>query len=517
MKLAPRTFQIYWDAHAWVGVMAALVLHVTFFMGTLGLFRHELNSWANPANARLPAGAPVALQPLLERLNQEQPLIGKERVAFLPEPTGLRAYWRAGREQHEFRYAPEARRLVPLRSDLGSFLFSMHYLGPIPEGVYLAGVGALGLFLVLITGLLIHWKDLTRQWFQFRPGRITRTWSSDLHKVLGVFGFPYQLLYAWTGAVLSLSFLTVQPAFVATLFHGDASAASAARGEDPEPPAPSHRLGTQLPDLDALVARAVSVLPELKPNWIGIEYVGDEHSSVSVYGDLAGLPFASAGVLMNAADGAVLGVSRPAASVVQRFEAWFFGLHYARFGGYGVKLLYALLGLATCALIVTGNLVWLERRDLRRAHAGNRWLERLTAGWCAGLLLATGSVFLANRALQCWPDTSAIEQALFWLVWAAGVGAAFLGRSSRRSAGFELLLAGILLAAAVTIDLVTSSGGLQDPIRRAVNAALALFAVASCAGGLRLSQHAADAPGAGRGQPGLERNGEGASVAGTRR
>jgi uncharacterized iron-regulated membrane protein len=487
MKLPPRTFQIYWDAHAWVSVITALVLHVVFFMGAFALFRPELNRWANPTALSAPAANPLALQPLLERLNQEQPLIGKDRVAFLPEPAGLRAYWRAGDEQREFRYAPEAEGLVPLRSALGTFLYSMHYLGPIPQGIYLAGVAALGMFLALVTGVLIHWKDLTRQWFQFRPHRVTRTWSSDMHKVLGVFGLPYQLMYAWTGAVLSLSFLTVQPALVATVFRGDEKAASAAQGEIPEPPARSHRLSGALPDLDALVARAVSVLPELKPNWIGIEYVGDERSSVSVYGDVAGLTFGSAGVLLNAADGAVLGVDRPKVGAFQRFEAWFFGLHYADFGGYGIKLLYALLALATCAVIVTGNLVWLERRDLRRSHVANRLLERLTAGWCAGLLLATACVFLANRGLQLLPETGGIERALFWSVWAAGVGATFLGRSSRRVAGFELLLAGVTLAVAVTIDLVTSAGGLYDPIRRGVNVALALIGAASCAGGSRLA------------------------------
>lgn len=502
MKLSRRTFLIYWDAHAWVGVIAALLLHVMFFMGAFALFRQELNSWANPATSSLPAAAPVKLQPLLEQLNREQPLLGKERVAFLPEPTGLRAYWHAGSEHNEFRYAPDAGRLLALHSNLGTFLFSMHYLGPLPQGIYVAGVAALGLFLALVTGLLIHWKDIARQMFQFRPGRGARIWSSDLHKLLGVFGFPYQLLYAWTGAVLSLSFLTVQPAFISAVFHGDESAAAAVRQDDVEPPAPSHRLSAGLPDLDALVARAVSVLPELEPNWIGIEHVGDERSSVSVYGDVAGLPFASAGVLLNAADGALLGVSRPA-GMFQRFEAWFYGLHYAHFGGYGIKFLYALLALGTCAVIVTGNLVWLERRDQRRTHVGNRLLERLTAGWCAGLLLATGSAFLVNRGLQLWPETGSTEQVVFWSVWAASVGATFLGRSSRRVAGFELLLAGITLAAAVASDLVMSSGGLQDPIRRGVNAALALLAVASCAGGVRLVNYLSerDPGGAGRAQP----------------
>jgi uncharacterized iron-regulated membrane protein len=487
MKLKPRTFQIYWDAHAWLGVVAALLLYVMFFMGAFALFYQELNTWANPVAAPASGAASPALQPLLEALDREQPLIGKDRVAFIPEATGLRAYWHAGDEHHEFRYCAATGRLEPLRSQLGSFLYSLHYLGPIPNGIYLAGVAALALLLVLVTGLFLQLKDLVRQWFQFRPERVPRTWSSDLHKVLGVFGLPYQLLYAWTGVVLCLSYQTLEPAFLATLFQGNRAAVSAVRGDAGDPPEPTHRSSGKLPHLDALVVRAVAEVPELKPNWVGIEYVGDERSSVSVYGDVSGLPFGTAGVMFNSSDGALLGVTKAGASTLQRFEAWFYGLHYARFGGYGIKLVYALLALATCAVIVTGNLVWLERRDARRAQRGNRVLERLTAGGCAGLMLATSSMFLANRLLAAWGAASAVaEQTVFWGVWGLGTLAAFVGRSSRRLSGVELVLSGALLGVALGLDLATTALGLEDPLRRGVNAGLLLLGLSCCVGGGRL-------------------------------
>jgi uncharacterized iron-regulated membrane protein len=495
LKLAPRTFQIYWDVHAWSGVLAALLLHVMFFMGAFALFQHELDAWANPiagaasgtaAPGHTTAAAPLALQPLLAQLDREQPLIGKRRVAFLLEPTGLRAYWDAPKEHHELYYSAASGRLEPVRSELGSFLYSLHYLGPFPSGIYVAGVAALALLLALSTGLFIQLKDLRRHWFLFRAQRDARTWSSDMHKVLGVFGLPYQLLYAWTGALLSLSFATVQPAFVATLFGGDAHAASAARGDEPDPPERTGRTSGKLPDLDALLARARLVLPELKPSWVGIEHVGDEHSSVSIFGAVSELPFGSASVLLNAADGAVLGVTPARAGAFQRFEAWFFGLHYARFGGYGVKLLYALLALASCAVIVTGNLIWLERRDRRRQHWGNRCLERLTAGWCAGLVLATSSLFLANRLLQgMLPVSTGTEQLVFWSTWAAAIAGAFLARA-RQVAALELLLSGVLLAGAVGLDLMAAGPARRDPLHQAVNMSLLLFALAALAGGARL-------------------------------
>ncbi|HEU4579249.1 MAG TPA: PepSY-associated TM helix domain-containing protein [Polyangiaceae bacterium] len=495
MKLRPRTFQIYWDAHAWVGVITALLLHVVFFMGAFALFQRELNHWAHAgdAGAGQLRATPLALQPLLERWDREEPLAGKRRVAFEPERSGLIAYWDARGQRQLYRYSPVSGRLERARSELGSFLYDMHYLGPLPKGVYVAGVAALGLLFALLTGLFLHWKDLARQWFQFRSQRVTRTWASDLHKVLGVFGLPYQLMYAWTGAVLSLSFATVQPALTEALFHGDAQTARAARGDFSDLPDPTGKQTGQLPDLDAALARARQELPGLEPSWISIEHVGDEHSSVNIWGSVPGVPFGTANVVLSAADNALIGLTPATGGPFARFEAWFFGLHYASFAGYGVKLLYALLALAGCAVIVSGNLVWLERRDRARAQPGQRLLERLTAGWCAGLVLATSALFVANRALrQALPISTRVEQIVFWVVWALGIAWAWRERAWQ-SAGHQLLVAGAAFASAGLLDLL--GGGGQDPVRLGVDAALLVLWVACVASGARLSR-----AGAGRAQ-----------------
>ncbi|HKO94460.1 MAG TPA: PepSY-associated TM helix domain-containing protein [Polyangiaceae bacterium] len=488
LKLRPRTFQIYWDAHAWAGVVGSFLLYVMFFMGAFALFHRELTLWADPEGVQTslppaPGAALPALQPLLEQLDREQPLAGKDRVAFMPEASGLRAYWRQGAEDHEFRFAASTQRLEPLRSELGSFLYEMHYLGPLPKGIYVAGVASMALLLALVSGLLIHLKDLLRQWFQFRPERVTRTWSSDMHKVLGVFGLPYQLLYAWSGAVLCFSYILVEPLFVATTFGGDERAARIVRGDTVTAPEATGVSTEPLPNLDALLAQARREVPKLSPSWIGIEHVGDTGSTVSVYGEVAGVSFGTADVLFRAVDGAVLAVNGPSASAFSRFEAWFYGLHYARFGGYGIKVLYALLALASCVVIFTGNLIWLERRDRRRAHPGNRWLERATAGWCAGLPLATAALFLFNRLL---PALATLEQAVFWIVWGLSLVPPFLWRSSRQVAGVEFLLAGATLVAAVGIELGTRGHSLSDPLQRGVSGGLLALALGCSVCGVRL-------------------------------
>jgi len=78
---------------------------------------------------------------------------------------------------------------------------------------------------------------------------------------------------------------------------------------------------------------------------------------------------------------------------------WVRGLHYAYFGGFPLRLLFFVLALATAATILTGNWVWLSRREARRESPGNIVLSGLTVGVGAGTLVATAVLFLLSRLL----------------------------------------------------------------------------------------------------------------------
>jgi uncharacterized iron-regulated membrane protein len=504
VKLSPRTHHIFWDAHAWSGAVASLPLFVMFFMGPFALFHAELDAWAQPAArpgltgggpALAPASAPAIpsllaagpLQPRLELLDRERSLAGAERVAFTAESSGLRASLKQNGTFTELITAPGDGRLEPCVTDLGAFLYEMHFLGPFPYGIHTSGLAAMALSLALVSGLLIHLWRLLPEWFRLRPARPARTWASDLHKVWGVFGLPYQLLFAWTGAVLSIGYLTVEPAFRELAFGGDARAMSLAQGEPvvrvPEPngksPGDARKVepaAARLPDLDSLLVRAERLLPGLRADWIGIERVARADSTVSVYGAVDERAFGTGWVVFSASDARVLAAHGGRdSSAFERFDAWFHGLHYGRFGGNAVKLLYALLALATCGVIVTGNVIWLERRDPLRRELGHRVLERLSVGVCAGVVLATASMFVSNRLLAALASGSAhgsmaslgaaaaLEHGVFWASWLlAGALPWAPDRRPRRVAGLELWLAGGAFAIAALLDLGVRGVGDRD-------------------------------------------------------
>jgi uncharacterized iron-regulated membrane protein len=481
MKLRPRSFRVFWELHAWSGVLASLLVYVMFLAGVPTLFFHELSVWQDPALLAGNSAEPPKIEPLLARWVEEHELQGASRVFIDLRNTPYNVSFadRAG-EEHTRLIAPDSGALRIERSGLAQFLYYLHFLYVIPGGMYFAGLLAVALLLALVTGVLIHLKNWVRQLVRFRPDAGLRWASSDAHKVLGVFGLPFQILFAWSGAALCLSWLVIQPAFTATVFRGDAHAAQVAHGHSPNETKPTGRVSS-LPNVDALVARAREALPGLRLGWIAVQHVGDEASIVEVGGPIEGVAFGRGEVAFRARDGAISSIRDPRAQpAIARFESWLFGLHIAAFGGLALKLLYAALSLATCAVLVTGNVIWLERRDPQRLHRGNWILERLTIGTAAGLPLAFSALFLANRSIPFEAAArSTIERGVFTAAWLLALALAFWPRLSARSAvGWLLDWAALGFAVVPLLDLAVRPSTLSSPLARGVALGLLVTATA---------------------------------------
>ncbi|HTU63968.1 MAG TPA: PepSY-associated TM helix domain-containing protein, partial [Polyangiales bacterium] len=150
------------------------------------------------------------------------------------------------------------------------------------------------------------------------------------------------------------------------------------------------------------------------------ELYGDENAWLSVTFPRAGFE-PQQSVELSAVSGEILHVTTQQAPT-QLLDMMLYDLHYALFGGFFVKILYTLFALATCVVIATGNIVWLERRDRRRATRANRILEKLTLGCCLGLVSASACYFAANRLLPAsMPVRADMELGVFLGSWLLGV------------------------------------------------------------------------------------------------
>ena len=454
MRFSPRTITLLWDVHAWAGVITSLVLAMMFFCGSITLFHHEIEAWQDPAIAPDDLAAADAA---LARIDPAS-LDGKPVAVAPPSDHAAQSVlYLPGRDP--LVLAEPAR---GQRSKVGALFFQLHFLWheSFPQGMQIAGLFGVLLLLALVTGLVIHWRDLRRQAFRFRPGLRARYGWSDLHKVLGVWGLPFQAMIAFTAAVIGLGAVIVPPT-ARSAFDGDLARGQAEIYGKPAP-APAVDAPAAMRPFTDLAARATAALPGMVPTYIAIDRYGRTGARATVWGDLDDDRFhPGANVVLGADDGAF--VSR---SVDDTSPAWstmyvIYGVHFATYGGLGVKLVYFLLGIAGWLTILSGNWIFVERRATRRPSLGTALLARLTLGAGGGLPVAAAATLWINRLVAPSEARPALEVWGFFAVWALLTVGALLVPVGRRSWAGLLAAAGAAAVAVPVLSLLTSPVGLM--------------------------------------------------------
>jgi uncharacterized iron-regulated membrane protein len=460
MKLPVHAWRTLWAYHAWAGVAVSLVVHLMFVAGAMTLFLVPLRLWEEPVHHVAAPAQPQSPQALFAR--------GLDAIRDLPPPRqlwlGLPGDGRAGGDGvPRFQYSDPKTgvwrngwlaadgRFVPEREVAATFLYHLHYLwfAAAPALQYVAGLLGLAFLLTVVTGVVIHLKDLRRQLTQFRPHAGRRVLWSDMHKVLGVLGLPFQLLWSYSGALVALGPVLIT-AIAGPVFGGDAAAVDRVAWNEPTglprpgAPAPAR-------SLDEVLAIARDAVPGFQPISFGVQDHGKQHALVRAYGRISAAgPDRYADVVIDETTGAVVHVDAAATDLASHAaRRWLSGLHYGYFGGTAVRVVLALLAMVGCATILTGNWIWLARRRAaggdvaRRAHV----LARLTAGVGAGIFVAIGALLVASRMLPFdVVDRGQIEQLIFAGALVGCLAWALFARVSSAVWWQQLALAGALFA-----------------------------------------------------------------------
>ena len=164
--------------------------------------------------------------------------------------------------------------------------------------------------------------------------------------------------------------------------------------------------------------------PETKIIWLDVQRPGDRNAQVLFIPD--GHERVSmqrgAGWRFNGADGSLAWSARPE-SVASILHGGFYGLHMATFAGPLLRWLYFFFGLAGTAVIGTGLVMWLGKRQLKHAKSGTqpfelRLVEVLNIASMSGLILGVAGFFWANRLLPLGLEGRAQwEVNVFFAVW----------------------------------------------------------------------------------------------------
>ncbi|MFB6265122.1 MAG: PepSY-associated TM helix domain-containing protein [Bradymonadaceae bacterium] len=455
MSISPKTYERSWDVHAWVGVVAGLFLTVIFGTGAVVVFHDDIETWQDPA-AQAPAPETDIQRWTRLALDAFGGEIPAQFTLWMPE--GERGLPKVGYfDRQTGRYVeewidPSSGQVRRKREKLGTLLYHVHTLYDVRFTAlyYFAGVLALVMLLVLVTGVVIQWDDLVDQFHQFRAGADPFVRWNDLHKVV-----------AYSAAIIVLAPFFVN-AVAGPVFEGSRGAAKEATyGRLPPPSAGEAEAPSDPVAIGALVSEARRAVPGLEIGKVIFRNWGRPGARVDVEGGVNGDRFGHAIVRLDPADGEVVRALPPNQQTwAGDLRRWMAEIHSVHFGGFAIEVLFALLSLAVAGSMLAGMVVWFARRRRQRDSAVDWILEKLTAGVGTGTIVAIAAVFAGSR-LWPWEMQGRLwaEEMTHYLAFATCVGAAFAVSNIVRYWRVQLGIAGLLLAVTPVLALRHSSAG----------------------------------------------------------
>lgn len=454
--------------HTWAGLIFGWLLFAIFLTGTLSYFKDEISHWTQPEVQARPLDDGRSLAVAQAYLQQQAPTAARW-IITLPNSRdpGLSVMWQdkvdPGKRGNFIQKVldPVSGQAVQARESMGGeFFYRFHFQlqMPYPWGRWLSTFAAMVMLVALITGIITH-KKIFKDFFTFRPRKGQRSWL-DGHNAVGVLVLPFHLMITYSSLVIFMSM--VMPAPIVASYGNDSRAffneVFPATDNAPALGQP----GTLLPLLP--------MYEQARAQWAGghvgrlvVNNPSDANASVNVVragADRVVHDFGST-VSFNGSTGERLRVSAEQ-SLPAAIGGSFYGLHMGRFAGPVLRWLYFICGLAGTAMIGTGLVIWLGKRQLKHAKTGGmpfelRLVEVLNIAGMSGLLIAIAAFFWANRLLPVsFAQRADWEVQMFFIAWGLSLLHAMLRRG--RQAWVEQLSVGALLFGAIpALNALTTS------------------------------------------------------------
>ncbi len=456
-----------YDLHSWTGITLGLIVYIVAFTGCFALFADELRTWEDPTQrVAVPADLPDMGQVYTDWVEEQVGDAEQEFMRFdfptthAPYFQGMVHYHDENDEHVSKEQRWDASTGLPIGergNGLTVWLLDFHRdfmwpdgLGGRTVGRSLVGIVGIVLMLAILSGIIAHTK-IREEAYSMRLKRSQRLKWQDSHKVVGLWGLPFFIMIAFTGAFLGV-IVIVSQLIAAITFKGDVDAlVGAVLGPEKEP------TGQQVQML------SVDELREMRhpgsgasPYLIIMENYGDAAAEFEIF-YRADTELASSEIIaINGATGEVIADDpyrelTPAIRVTNAMTP----LHYGTFGGIWLKLLYFILGLLLAVVTALGSMMWIERRKHGNEGAKSETfynrVGHLNTGVIIGLPVATIAVFYLDK-LYVGAEAGRLAATgwTYFAVWALGVVYAF-ARKNDYATTRELIMATGALATGIPI------------------------------------------------------------------
>lgn len=361
-----KTIRSWYVVHKWTAIVSTLFLLMLCLTGLPLIFHDEIDRLAGDDYETLVGGAPSAraglpLDTLLGDALRNRPgevplfMAFSQDSALLTVTTGPAPDAPGDRMTLLFIDRATGQPLGPAPSGgVMDFLLTLHtdmFLG-LPGMLFLGAMGAL-FVVALISGTVLYAPFMRRLSFgTLRLRGHRRRARIDQHNLLGIVTLAWCVVVGLTGVINALA-----DPLVDRWRNGEVAAMTAAYANAPA--LPPQRYGS----LDRALAQAMAALPGRSPQFVafpGGSWSSGHHYAIFFQGSTPLTRHLLTPALVDAETGILTDTrSMPALNQALMLSK---PLHFGDYGGLPLKLIWALLTLATIWVLWTGVLLWLRRR-----------------------------------------------------------------------------------------------------------------------------------------------------------
>ncbi|MDW7692026.1 PepSY-associated TM helix domain-containing protein [Flammeovirgaceae bacterium SG7u.111] len=421
MNIGKRIYNILFHTHTVSGIVISVGLYVIFFAGSFSFFRDEIVNWERGHSFPVTDELDVNADTVIQNLGETYQLYGRDiglrhiynerRISVSLAVTKDSTAGEEAQSSAFFYMDTSDKSTATYRESytLGEFLYRLHFFTqiPYPVGYYLSGFTAFFFLFAILTGIIVHWNKIISNFYVFRPWAKLKTLWTDSHTALGLIGFPFQFVYALTGAFFMLKAMVIAPVLFA-LYDGDQKKLY----KDLEYDTPVYELHYKRLPTDVSIN---SFIDDTKDQWGGFRVTnvqifnyGDANMHVALSGNI---PYENkmngvGKIIYKVADGSVVYEKDPllASSYLDIVKNLLYRLHFADYANYGLRIISFVLGLISCYVILSGVMIWLVARDKKNIPEKQRRFNEKVVWWylaiCLSMYPMTALEFIVVKVFQ---------------------------------------------------------------------------------------------------------------------
>lgn len=444
------------SGHGWIGLFIGGLLYLVCLTGTMAVFSDEFRRWEQPNVDENPSYSSSSVEKAITEFILNDKLDSQFVTVALPSSTLPRTILYAGDEQglaldnHAWLVEIDGSVGTRVNDEWSTMFLTLHYYLHFPDTFGEVVVSVIGVLLValIVSGFFSH-PLIFRDAFRFRRTGFRRLEQADIHNRLSVWGAPFHLMIAVTGAFFGLAFV-ILPIVADALHNGDSTAVE----ESVYGSAPQLQNQAGSAAVAAALESMKSIAPDTTLMRIEVNGVGGPGQYMSISATRPQRLIYEENYLFDSSGTYLYSHNNSDGAIGKQVVMSTYRLHFGYFGGFATKIIWGILGFALTVVSVTGVNVWLARRKTR---------DYLNGVW-------TGLVWGAPTALALTAITQVIfgipSKGIFWGVLISAISLCLWFGNHRKGEQFLqgvcALALGALFAAHVLIygaDAFTSAAG----------------------------------------------------------